>query len=179
MKNQIRADMLRKRSNLTQEECLSNSKIIIEKLVKILNNNEYKNILIYMDMQNEVMATLLLNYDFNIFITKTMPDNTLLINEYHKNELIKHKFGYYESNSLNYVDGNMIDVIVIPGVAFDLSGDRIGFGKGYYDRLLAKYPNKTRIAICHDFQIINQKIDTDKFDQKMNIIISEKQTINI
>ncbi len=72
------------------------------------------------------------------------------------------------------------DLIVVPGVAFDLSGHRIGYGKGYYDRFLQHPGIKARlVGLCHDFQLINGEIPADRHDIKMNIIVTDRRIIHI
>lgn len=70
------------------------------------------------------------------------------------------------------------DLIVIPGVAFDRSGHRIGYGKGFYDRFL-QHPGRTAhlIGLCHDFQLIDGAIPADRHDIRMEIIVTEKRII--
>ena len=64
-----------------------------------------------------------------------------------------------------------IDLIIVPGVAFDKFGNRLGHGKGYYDRLL-KNANTTIIGLAFEFQTI-EKIPTDEHDKPVDIIITE------
>ena len=63
------------------------------------------------------------------------------------------------------------DLIVVPGVAFDRNGNRIGRGRGYYDRFLCKHLNVKRIGICFDFQLVDE-VPTEPNDIRMNEIIS-------
>ena len=67
----------------------------------------------------------------------------------------------------NYTD---IDLAVIPGVAFDKDGNRMGRGKGYYDRLLPKLGNTYKIGICLPFQLV-EKIPTDEHDVRMDEVL--------
>ena len=151
-----------------------NNNIIISKVLDYLVDNNHKNILIYMDMKMEVAATKLINKGFDIFITKIMPDLSMQVTRFKQDELALHKYGFYETTSTCYVDPNTIEVALIPGVAFDLKGNRLGYGKGYYDRFLAKYPHIKRIALAFDLQIISE-LPTDKYDQLMDLIITESQ----
>ena len=69
------------------------------------------------------------------------------------------------------------DLILVPGVVFSESGDRIGQAGGFYDRYLKDYPIKS-VGICYDYQIF-EEIPTEDHDVKMYHIISEKRFINI
>lgn len=72
------------------------------------------------------------------------------------------------------------DFIVVPGVAFDLTGHRIGYGKGFYDRFL-HHPGRRAhlVGLCHDFQLIDDAIPADVHDIPMEIIVTEKRIIRI
>lgn len=67
-----------------------------------------------------------------------------------------------------------LDLIIVPGVAFDRKNNRLGRGKGYYDRLLSTW-QIPKIGICFDFQLFDE-IPAEPFDRKMNLVISENET---
>jgi len=73
------------------------------------------------------------------------------------------------------IDPAELDLIIIPGVAFDLTGARLGFGKGFYDRVRTS-PGCRMVALAYEFQI-RDFIPTESFDIKMNAIITEKRII--
>lgn len=70
------------------------------------------------------------------------------------------------------------DLIVVPGVAFDRSGHRIGFGKGFYDRFLG-HPalNAHLVGLCHDFQLIGGYIPAEGHDIRMEIIVTDRRIV--
>ena len=74
------------------------------------------------------------------------------------------------------VDESEIDLIIVPGVAFDRQLNRMGRGKGYYDRLLSTL-QAPKIGICFDFQL-QDTVPTESFDKKMDMIITEKEIVN-
>lgn len=70
-----------------------------------------------------------------------------------------------------------IDIIFVPGVAFDLSKNRLGHGKGYYDRFLTNLrKDSIKIGLAYDFQILDS-IPADSHDVRMDIIISENRIV--
>lgn len=88
----------------------------------------------------------------------------------------KGKFGIREpKKSLPYKKISEIDVALIPGIAFDESGRRIGFGGGYFDRLLAKL-HCTTIGLAYEFQIVD-KAPARSYDVPVDYIITEKRII--
>ncbi len=68
-----------------------------------------------------------------------------------------------------------IDLIIVPGVAFDAEKNRMGYGKGFYDRFLPKL-NAIKMGICFDFQLI-EHIPTLSTDIKMDLILTEKRLL--
>jgi len=68
-----------------------------------------------------------------------------------------------------------IDLIITPGAAFDESGNRLGYGAGFYDRILPSFPGMT-IALAFEVQIVPQ-VPTDKHDIPVMRIVTEKRVI--
>ena len=85
-------------------------------------------------------------------------------------KLEKSRFGVYEPlESSEYIDKNRIDLIIVPGICFDKSGNRLGFGKGYYDRYL-KNMRGLSIGICFKEQIVDL-VETDENDVRIKRLI--------
>lgn len=76
------------------------------------------------------------------------------------------------------VPHHAIDIIIVPGVGFDRYGNRLGYGKGYYDRFLPLCENATKIGICYQEQLL-EYIPTDIHDVKVDIIITDKEKLQI
>lgn len=68
-----------------------------------------------------------------------------------------------------------VELIVIPGLAFDRKGNRMGRGKGYYDRMLTEI-TATKIGLCFDFQLVDE-VPTESFDQTMDVIVTDHELI--
>lgn len=80
-------------------------------------------------------------------------------------------YGIEEPTGARFTDYAAIDLIVVPGVAFDRDGNRLGRGKGYYDRLLPRIPSAYKIGICFPFQLVDE-VPAEPFDIRMDEIIS-------
>lgn len=181
-KDKIRKEILAKRNILSDKDINKKSDLIIKNLASYIEN--IQNIMIFMDMKTEVKITKLLELypKKNFFISKitNSKNREMKINKYNKNELILHKFGYYESSSNDFYDEEILDVVIVPGLAFDSKKNRIGFGGGYYDTFLEKVRQKNNkalfIGVCYDFQIIDN-IPTEKHDVTLDFVISENKII--
>jgi len=89
---------------------------------------------------------------------------------------IQGKWGIREpSPELPSEDLALLDVLILPGVAFDLRGNRLGFGKGFYDRLLKDYRGRT-LALAYDFQV-NEEIPTESHDRKIDVLVTESRVL--
>ena len=181
-KDKIRKEILAKRNILSDKDINKKSDLIIKNLVSYIEN--VQNIMIFMDMKTEVKITKLLELHpkKNFFISKitNSKNREMKINKYNKNELILHKFGYYESSSNDFYDEKILDVVIVPALAFDSKKNRIGFGGGYYDTFLEKVRQKNNkalfIGVCYDFQIIDN-IPTEKHDVTLDFVVSENKII--
>ena len=186
-KKEIRQNMILQRNQLSRETVQKNSNSIIENLHTYIQKAE--NIMIFMNMRSEVEITRLIELypDKKFYIPKTFPERNMKINLYNKNELVLHKFGYYESSSEIFYDEKILDLIIVPATAFDYSKNRIGFGGGYYDTFLSRIllndqnngKNRDKpliIGVCYDFQLIDF-IPSEDHDVKMDCIITEKNII--
>ena len=179
-KNKIRQEILKKRNNLSTEEVDKKSDLIIQNLEKFIKNA--KNIMIFMDMKNEVKITKLMKLypEKSFFISKITDSKNreMKINRYNENELVLHKFGYYESSSSDFYNENILDIVIVPAVVFDLEKNRIGFGGGYYDTFLKKIRGGNKkvlfIGICYDFQII-EKVPVEEHDVVLDFVVSESR----
>lgn len=61
-------------------------------------------------------------------------------------------------------------LILMPGLAFDLQGHRIGYGRGYYDKFLCAQPNHPTVALCFDFQVLDH-LETDLYDIPVDLVL--------
>ena len=181
-KDKIRKEILAKRNILSDKDINEKSDLIIKNLASYIEN--VQNIMIFMDMKTEVKITKLLELypKKNFFISKitNSKNREMKINKYNKNELILHKFGYYESSSNDFYDEEILDIVIVPALAFDSKKNRIGFGGGYYDTFLEKVRQKNNkalfIGVCYDFQIIDN-IPTEKHDVTLDFVVSENKII--
>lgn len=86
-------------------------------------------------------------------------------------------FPRIHGESLSFDSFHPLDLIVVPGIAFDKRGYRIGFGKGYYDRFLSDYTG-IKVGFAYDFQVL-ESIPHESWDIAMNYIVTEKKVYRI
>jgi len=83
-------------------------------------------------------------------------------------------FGIMEPEREEPCSMEQIDLMIVPGIAFDRQCNRLGRGKGYYDRLLTTL-SIPKIGLCYNFQLVDE-IPMESFDIPMDIIVTDKET---
>lgn len=87
-------------------------------------------------------------------------------------------FGFRHPSSVETVAADTIHVMLIPGLGFSVLGERLGRGKGFYDRYLNNYKG-FKIGVCFDCQVSEVSLPTDSWDIKMDYIITETKCIDL
>lgn len=183
-KSTLRKIMLDKRKSLSHDECIRMSNTIFEnfKKTEILN---YKNILVYADFDNEVKTDIITNYllekERAVYLPKCNTSNeTFTAVRIYKNttSYSRNKYGITEPAEAHLDLNQKTECVIVPGIAFDIHGNRIGFGCGYYDKFLKENPGVLKIALCYEFQIVDGFLMCD-YDIPMDLIITEKRIVRI
>ena len=86
------------------------------------------------------------------------------------------KVVYHPAEKPEY-NSSDVDLVIVPGVVFDVKMARYGRGLGYYDRFLSKLSGVKVIALAYDFQVSKRELKLDDWDIKMDYIITEKRVI--
>jgi len=182
MKEILRKEIKEKRKKQSKEEQRKKSKEIKEKLFNLKEYKEAKTILIYVSYNSEVFTHEMIKEALNnknvVVPISNTKNNTLSLSILESwNDLESSSYGILEpkKDKIKEIPIDEIDLIIVPGVAFDIRGNRMGHGKGYYDKLLEKTKLIT-IGLAFEFQLVN-KIPTEKHDKPVNIIITEKRII--
>ncbi len=184
-KKEIRKKILSIRDNLLLTDKIKMDKIIKE---KFLNSEEYKKakkIFIYISFKSEVDTKEIILQGLRdkkeIIVPRTDISNKIMdgvkINSF--DNLKENVYGILEpAEDLEAVEPNDIDLIVMPGSAFDKNKSRIGYGAGYYDKYLKSIGKKkaTKIALAYDFQIVDN-IPSDKHDVPVDYVITNDKDI--
>ena len=184
MKKEIRSTILKKRNSMLFSEVLEKSERIKEQVFHLDEFKEAKTILFYVSYENEVytheMIKEILEVKKQVVVPKTdMNKRTILCSSLTKwDDLLAGAYNILEPRQecLNEVSPESIDLIIMPGIAFDCQGNRIGHGMGYYDRLLKKKMNAHRLGLAFEFQIV-ENIPTEPHDIKVEKIVTEKRII--
>lgn len=168
MKSQIRENMKDWRTDLAPEDRETFSQLIFEKASSLFEPN--KHVLVFVPMDDEVDTRSFFLMCPNLSVPKVM-DKQKMIAVAYDGEMEKSAFGVMEPVSSKEALG--IEVAIVPGLAFDKKGNRVGYGAGYYDRFLAAHPNILKIGVCYDFQVI-EGICPSITDVPMDYVVTEQ-----
>ena len=169
-KKELRQIMLEKRKNILNKE--EKSTIIVEKIKKLNILKKSQVIALYKRMKDEVSLEALIDdalmHQKVVLLPKIMDKQMVFIEINEKTKYQKSNFNVWEPISDKIYDGQ-IDLMLIPGVCFDKKNNRLGFGKGYYDKYLGQ-KDTYKIGICFKEQIIDS-IPKEEWDIPMDLII--------
>ena len=175
-KDELRRKMKNLRREFLKKEDASD--IIQEKILSMEVFLKSSCVCIYSSAFGEVNTNRLIEKAVSmkkkILMPRSNEDNTLSLVRYN-GKFREGLFGIKEPDSSDLADYAEPDLIIVPGLAFARDGHRLGFGKGYYDRLLEK-SNGYKIGICYSFQLMD-KVPTESFDVPLDAIVTEKEVI--
>lgn len=178
-KEDIRIRIKTQKSILSEEEKLQAAKAAFEILERHASFIMAENILMYHSLSDELSTRAFIEKwsgRKHFFLPRVNGVN-LEILPYDRSTLRLGAFHIEEPQGDETTDIRDIELIIVPGVAYDRDGNRLGRGKGYYDRLLTS-TKATKIGMAYDFQIVDE-IDAEPHDVKMDFIITDKGTITI
>lgn len=179
VKEEIRLETLKKRQAISPDVWQSSTEIIAKEITAHDWFREATDIYCYLDCKGEVGTRQIIEEAWRLGKSVWAPqvDKTALkfIALHSFEELAKGRFGLLEPKGEEAADG-VDGLVIVPGVAFDVSRARIGYGKGYYDRYLKEHPKLHTIAAAFDVQVLDE-IPQEDNDIKPQILITETRTI--
>jgi len=170
-KENIRKKLLRKRESLSDEEVLTYSKRITQGIKDLGEYKKAQKVLLYYPVKKEPDITGLMGDEKTFMFPKVSGDELILYEVKELKDLEEGSFGIKEPACGKETDPEEIEIAFVPGIAFDERGFRVGFGKGYYDRLLSKVKG-VKVGVCYDFQVFKE-LPTDYWDIPVDLIITQ------
>lgn len=143
-------------------------------LKQILNEKSIQKIHLFIPMENEINITSFIQYalDHNIDVYTSESLKHGRLRHWKLHSLTELQDGIYGTqfpmNSQIY-EGTY-DLIIIPGLAFTMQGDRVGYGAGYYDRFLIEHPKALKIGVAYSFQIYDE-LPVETFDIQLDKVV--------
>jgi 5-formyltetrahydrofolate cyclo-ligase len=174
-KKALRQLIKQRLTSIGYDETLQRSGVLFSKLEQHAVFQQAQTVMLYWSMKGEVHT-----HDFAIkwakdkeIILPVVRGDKLHLKKFTGTQslIVGEKYGIQEPDGENFTDLGAIDLVIVPGVAFDKAKNRMGHGKGYYDGLL---PNLRayKIALCFNFQMVDE-VPTETHDIKMDEIITD------
>jgi 5-formyltetrahydrofolate cyclo-ligase len=182
-KSELRKLYLSKRRAISAEEMAIKSKQITDLFFQNFELSTVKNLHIFLPIikYNEINTWLIIKHlqqyfpAINIVIPKIISENSKLENYvFDEKNLIENLWGILEPSEENQekIPSEQIDLVIIPLLIFDKNGNRVGYGKGFYDRFLQLCkPDTLKIGLCLE-EPIEMIEDVNDFDVKMDFCIT-------
>lgn len=147
------------------------SAILVDKLTQTEEYKKAKNIMIFYPLKDEVNLLSLFNDKSKSFYLPRIKDKELECCPYKIGDKLCESCFHTKEPACKPCSKTDIDLIIVPALACDKQGYRLGYGGGFYDRFLSDFKG-TKI-VCIPSELVIENIYPDKYDVKMNIIITE------
>lgn len=183
-KERLRREMLARRRGLSEAERAAMRRGLTARVLSLPQYRTAKKILAYLALPGEADLDDLIRAALadgkQVYVPVCLPERQMEAGRLTDMEdFVQGPYGLRDLPP-GYLRGGAeeMDLVLVPAVACDLSGARLGHGAGYYDRYLPKVAPGRRIAVLWDFQIVPQ-VPEDSFDQKMGGFVTEKRVYMI
>lgn len=173
-KNALRSMIREKKRTMTDEQIVSASQKLGELFRAHPLYNASKTIYGYLSYNQEVRTVPMLEQAIadgkRIAVPKVFGDEMKFIYLDDLSRIEKGYCGIPEPIDDAPVADDPCALVLMPGLAFDPQGHRIGYGGGFYDKFLANEPNHPTIALCYDFQMVDH-LETEEFDVPVDCVL--------
>lgn len=172
-KDEIRRQVRARKQMLDSSERLAAARRVFDTVRSMAAYMMARRILLYHSLPDELSTHLFFedSPDDKTYYLPRVNGLDLEILPYERSRMHLGAFRIEEPDGDDTVDIDDIDLVIVPAVAYDRNGNRVGRGKGYYDRLLSR-SKATTIGICYDFQLVDD-FDTDDFDIPVDYVVAD------
>lgn len=172
-KSELRRHMLARRLALAEDVRIRHHGVIIERIRSLECFARAATIALYMPIRGEVdLLPLWRPEEKRVVFPKVLDDVIVFSSAATSEECSRGTYGILEPVSTVCVEACEIDLIFVPGVAFDRYGHRLGYGKGYYDRLITGSPGVLFIGVCLD-EFCMDRLPVDPWDARVDFVVTQ------
>jgi len=180
-KRSIRDELLARRRHMAAATCLSRSLEAQQRLAETPEFSAAATVAVYSPICNEVFTEEIFAVARCMGKTVTYPrvcgERLVFIEATSREELDIGAYGILEPTGSRIVPLCEHDLIVVPGVAFDEVGHRLGYGRGFYDRALSAERRRGAVAgLCFDFQVV-ASLPAESHDVRMDLVVTEERLL--
>jgi 5-formyltetrahydrofolate cyclo-ligase len=181
VKNKIRKSLFEQGQSISNESKNKLGLQIQKHALEIIDTRDIDNIALYFPFRNEVNTNILVkaftNLHKNIYMPKVLDETNMAFNLLcNKSKFSINKFGIKELDNTDYIDINNIDLMFIPMVGVDPNGCRLGYGSGYYDRIVSSFDKQSikplLVGLAFEYQVFEMHVG-EMHDLRYNLVFSE------
>ena len=181
VKNKIRKSLFEQGQSISNESKNKLGLQIQKHALEIIDTRDINNIALYFPFRNEVNTNILVkaftNLHKNIYMPKVLDETNMAFNLLcNKSKFSINRFGIKELDNTDYIDINNIDLMFIPMVGVDPNGCRLGYGSGYYDRIVSSFDEQSikplLVGLAFEYQVFEMHIG-EMHDLRYNLVFSE------
>lgn len=162
---------------------------VLQQLIRLKSFQHAKKIGIYLNAFGEIHTQKMIEYCFKlgkeVYLPMICSMNQQLHwvkitkQQYKNNQFSYHPLGMKEPMAGRGLHVSTLDFLIMPLLACDIYGTRIGMGGGFYDKTLASAPNKPyRLGLAHDFQLIQQRLPREVWDQPLDALLTPSKYLH-
>ena len=184
--NALRSQIRKQRRLISIYQQRQSEQYCLNQLIRFHKFQHAKKIGIYLHAFGEIYTKKIIEYAFqhgkDVYLPKVSPTQQTLVwvkitqHQYRNRRFVKHHLGMLEPISERGLHISQLDFLIMPLLACDYLGTRIGMGGGFYDKTLASAPHKPyRLGLAHHFQFIQQPLPREKWDQPLDALLTPQQ----
>ncbi|MCS7171691.1 MAG: 5-formyltetrahydrofolate cyclo-ligase [Aquificaceae bacterium] len=176
-KKDLRRQYIEKRESLSEEDRKRLSDHIVQRILSLPAFRRARYVLLFCPHRGEPDITPLFSWvvgdDKFLLLPRVKGDELSLIRTESPEDISPGAYCIPEPVKGEEVEPEIAEFSLIPGILFDRHGYRIGYGKGYYDRLLARLGG-LKVGVCFDFQVL-EDVPRDSWDRPVDLLVTDKK----
>ena len=170
----LREQIRQRKRAMTNQEIAEKSCLLGQMLTATDEYRRAKTVYGYLSFNQEVRTLPILEQALRdgkrVAVPKVCGDEMRFVYISDFSRVEKNSFGIPEPIDDEPAARDKTALVLMPGLAFDAQGNRIGYGGGFYDRFLAQEPEHPTVALCYDFQML-PKLETEEFDVPVDRVL--------
>ncbi len=183
-RNDLRREMSKRRSTLSPTTCLSWSGAIQAKVLELPQYLASRSIALYCAMRNEVETWAIMHHALGqkkkVFCPRSSADHPpVFVQVFSKSNLPGSLRGAEPQDGVRLTPEDCNGaMVIVPGVVFDIRGNRLGRGGGWYDRALAWFENRgVFVGLAYEFQVVD-RVPDEAWDKRVHYVVTESRVID-
>jgi 5-formyltetrahydrofolate cyclo-ligase len=178
-KRAVRRAAVERRDLLSEDERSAKSERIVERVLALPEVGAAGTVMAFWSFGSEVETSALierLHAGKRVVLPRVAEGDILAVAYAPGDPVTATTFGAMEPAGADVVPPEEVDVVIVPGVAFDRRGGRVGYGGGFYDRLFAKAPSVPAVAVAFAVQLVDE-VPQGRSDARVDLIVTEDEVI--